>query len=151
MRHHGGERRRPVVSVANTELALLEYLKSTIGAGHITRKRISRTHHTPSFTYVIYSRQALTLLARITPFLRTHKRHRAELLLQSYVLLTPRNGRYTPEMAAARDVFEQQFLAIRVRAPNGSAEQGTVSPAGHSDLHADTGHSYREASLTLDG
>jgi len=94
VRHHGGENRRPVISVANTEYALLQYLQTTVGAGRITNKRISRLHHTPSFTFAIYSRQALALLTQITPFLRTCKRARAELLLQSHLALTPRNGRW---------------------------------------------------------
>ena len=115
VRHHGGENRRPVVSVANTELELLQYVRTAVGAGRITRKRISRSHHTPSFVFVVYSRQALALLQQITPFLRTHKRKRAELLLKSYLTLTPRNGRYTAELAAARTAFEEQFFAIRVR------------------------------------
>jgi hypothetical protein len=74
VRHHGGENRRAAVSVANTELQLLTYLMTTIGAGRITYKRIAQLHHTPSFTYVIYSRQALALLRQITPYLQTYKR-----------------------------------------------------------------------------
>src|SRR5262245_60238272 len=72
LRHHGAEHRRAVVSVANTEYALLQYLLRAIGAGRITNKGIAQAHHTPSFTYVIYSRQALALLEQITPFLRVH-------------------------------------------------------------------------------
>ena len=116
VRHHGGENRRAVVSVANTELRLLTYLMTTIGAGRITNKRIAQLHHTPSFTYVIYSRQALALLRQITPYLQTYKQARAELLLRDYVAVTPRNGRYTEELLAARTLFEERFFAIRIRA-----------------------------------
>ncbi len=115
LRHHGGEQRRPVVSVANTDYALLQYLLLTIGAGRITNKRIAQLHHTPSGTFVIYSRQALALLEQVTPFLRTYKRERAELLLHSYRALTPRNGRYTEPMLAARQAFEDRFFAVCVR------------------------------------
>jgi hypothetical protein len=52
----------------------------------------------------------------VAPFLRTYKTHRANLLLQEYVRLTPRNGRYTPEQGAARDDFESRFFAISTRA-----------------------------------
>jgi hypothetical protein len=116
VRHHGCENRRPVVSVANTDFALLEYIKAAVGAGRITRKRIAESHHTPSFAFAIYSRQALALLRQITPYLRTCKRARAELLIDSYLLVTPRNGRYTAELSAARTVFEAQFFSIRTRA-----------------------------------
>jgi hypothetical protein len=116
VRHHCGENRRPVVSVANTELMLLDYLKTTIGAGRITRKRIAQSHHTPSFTFVIFSRQALALLEQIAPYMHTCKRGRAELLQQEYLAVTARSGRYTAEMLAAREAFEERFFAIRVRA-----------------------------------
>ena len=118
VRKHGGENRRAAVSVANTELELLTYLRSTIGAGRITRKRISQAHHTPSYVFVVYSRQALALLRQLAPFMRTHKRKRAELLLARYLALTPRNGKYTAELAEARAIFEDDFLSIRVRAGN---------------------------------
>src|SRR5262245_40780115 len=89
--------------------------RARIGAGRITNKRIVKAHHTRSFVFAIYSRQALELLRQITPYLRTHKRARAELLLLRYLLVTPRNGRYTPELLAARAAFETDFFAIRVR------------------------------------
>jgi hypothetical protein len=87
----------------------------TIGAGRITNKRIAQLHHTPSFTYVIYSRQALALLEQIAPFLRTYKRDRAALLLQSYLTVTPRNGKYTQSALAARQAFEARFFELCVR------------------------------------
>ena len=78
-------------------------------------KRVSQPHHTPSFAFVIRSRQALLLLEQITPYLRTYKRSRAELLLRSYLSVTPRNGRYTATVLAARRAFEEQFFAISSR------------------------------------
>ena len=126
VRHHSGEHRRPVVSVANTERGLLTYLHETIGAGRITSKCIAKDHHTPSFVFAIYSRQALELLRQVAPYLRTHKRARAELLLARYLLVTPRNGRYTAELLAARAAFESIFFAVRVRqsAPYRPASRG---------------------------
>jgi hypothetical protein len=76
----------------------------------------ARAHHSPSFAYCITSRQALHLLAQIAPFLRTYKSQRACLLLQEYVRLTPRNGRYTAEQLAARAEFEVRFFTISTRA-----------------------------------
>lgn len=128
VRHHGTERRRPVVSVANTEYDLLAYLKARIGAGRITSKCVAKDHHTPSFVFVIYSRQALDLLQRILPYLRTYKRARAELLLRRYVLATPRNGRYTPELIEARAALERDFFAIPSRTSACAIATGTASP-----------------------
>ena len=115
-RTHRGENRRPVVSISSTELELLTYVRSVIGAGRITTKVCAREHHSPSFTYSITSRQALTLLAHVCPFLRTYKLKRACLLLEEYQRVTPRNGRYTTEQRTARAQLEERFFAISIRA-----------------------------------
>jgi LAGLIDADG-like domain len=115
-RTHRGENRRPVVSISSTELQLLTYVQSVIGAGRITGKACAREHHSPSFAYCITSRQALALLAQVYPFLRTYKSRRACLLLEEYQRVTPRNGRYTAELLAARAQLEARFFAISTRA-----------------------------------
>jgi hypothetical protein len=109
---HANESRRLVVSISNTEYALLEYVKHVCAAGRITNKRISQPHHTPSFAYKISNRQALALLEQIYPFLRSYKADRAALVLREYVNLTPRNGKYTDALRQARDAFEQEFLRL---------------------------------------
>lgn len=115
-RTHRGENRRAVVSISSTELSLLTYVRSVIGAGRITGKVCAREHHSPSYAYCITSRQALQLLTQVTPFLRTYKSKRACMLLEDYTRLTPRNGRYTAEQQAARTEFETRFFAISTRA-----------------------------------
>ncbi|TLZ32316.1 MAG: hypothetical protein E6K20_02260 [Gammaproteobacteria bacterium] len=115
-RTHRGENRRPVVSISSTELSLLLYVRSVVGAGRITSKVRAQDHHSPAFAYTISSRQALTLLGRVWPYLRTYKAGRACLLVEEYVRVTPRNGRYTPHQRAARQAFEQRFFANSVRA-----------------------------------
>ena len=92
---HKFDNRQLVVSISNTERNLLNYVQETVGAGRITNKRTSRVNHTPSFTYSISNRQALDLLKQITPYLKSYKFGRATLVLDHYVRLTPRNGRYT--------------------------------------------------------
>ena len=109
-RTHAGENRRPVVSVANTELPLLQFLVDHVGVGKITRKRVVSDLHTPSYCYAVSSRQALALLAQVAPYMRSYKRQRAELILAQYQLLTPRNGKYTAALRAARTRFEQALL-----------------------------------------
>ena len=112
-RKHKNENRQLAVTISNTERELLEYALETIGAGKITGKRTTQDHHTPSFTYAIYNRQALDLLEQITPFLRTYKCKRATLILSDYVRLTPRNGKYTEVMLNMRQQFESQVLSIK--------------------------------------
>jgi len=115
IRMHRGENRRPVVSISNTELPLLRYIRTVIGAGRITNKRAAAIHHTPSYAYVLTGRRAISLMRQVVPFLRTYKAARAQLILEHYVAVTPRNGRYSPALKAKRDEFERAFFAIRVR------------------------------------
>jgi hypothetical protein len=120
-RLHARENRRLVVSIANTEAELLNFVHSEIGAGKITRKRTTSPQHTPSFCYAVSSRQALDLLRQIVRYLRSYKRQRAELALENYEEVTPRNGKYTAAQDIARKAFENSFLALTprriVRAP----------------------------------
>jgi hypothetical protein len=112
-RRHANEHRQLVVSIANTELPLLEYVLEQTGTGKITRKRTVSAKHTPSFCYAVSNRQALTLLEQLHPYLRSYKRRRAELILAKYEQLTPRNGKYTPALNQIRLDFERELLATR--------------------------------------
>lgn len=112
-RKHAGENRQLIISISNTEAQILEFVLEAVGAGKITRKKTAAAHHTPSLTYAIWNRQALALLKQIKPYLRSYKRLRAELILSNYVRLTPRNGKYSTELARAREKFEQDVLNAR--------------------------------------
>ena len=111
-REHARENKRLVVSISNTEIALLQFVLDSVGAGKITNKRTYSDKHTPSYAYKITNRQALTLLEQIAQYLRSYKRGRAELALNTYISVTPRNGRYTSEQQINREEFERAFLAI---------------------------------------
>ena len=66
-----------------------------------------------------WNRQALNLLTQVEPYLQSYKRLRVQLILKNYVLLTPRNGKYTAALRAMRAAFEAEVLRIRVGArPN---------------------------------
>lgn len=112
-RQHRNEKRRLVVCISNNELEILGFAKDSIGAGRITTKRTYNERHADSFTYQISSRQALDLLSQIVPHMKSYKARRAALALSDYVRLTPRNGKYQPEVVKERERFERQVLAIR--------------------------------------
>ena len=112
-RVHRGENRRLVVSVSNNDRCLLDFVRTSIGAGRITNKRTYSARHAPSFAYQISSRQALDLLRHVVPYLKTYRAKRASLALSEYLRLTPRNGRYRPAVAASRREFELRLLAIK--------------------------------------
>ena len=112
-RKHRNENRQLAISISSTEKNLLEFVLSTAGVGKITNKRIAKAHHTPSYVYAVYNRQALDLLEQIFANLRGYKSRRAALILRDYIKLTPRNGKYTPEQHASRKQFENSVLEIK--------------------------------------
>jgi hypothetical protein len=119
-RKHRGENRQLVISISSTEAQPLSYIHTAVGAGRITHKRTARITHTPGVTYSIDNRQALALLVQIAPYLRTYKAQRAELILNDYVRLTPRNGKYSPQQLREREVFIERFLRLNPRRQAGS-------------------------------
>jgi len=112
-RRNRNKKRGLVVSISNTEKDILNYVQDTVGAGKITNKRTTSSNHTPSYAFNIANRQALGLLRYIAPFLQSHKAKRASLVLQDYVRLTPRNGRYTHDQIQEREDFARKFFSIR--------------------------------------
>lgn len=111
-RRHKSDQRQLAVSISNTELAILRYVHSAVGAGKITSKVAYRKHHTPSYAYSVANRQALALLGQITPYLKSYKAKRARLVLDDYVRLTPRNGKYSALLLKERATFIKAFFAI---------------------------------------
>ncbi len=112
-RKHRGDNRQLVISISNTERELLDYVKHAVGAGRITNKKAYRANHTPSLTYVITNRQALDLLGQIDPYLRSYKSERSALVLEHYIRLTPRNGRYTKQQRTERENFIEKFFNLQ--------------------------------------
>jgi hypothetical protein len=119
-RLHAGENRRLVVAIVSTEIQLLEFVLEEFSAGKITRKRTTSSKHAPSFCFAVTSRQALMLLMQVTRHLRSYKKLRAELALELYTALTPRNGRYDADQLAMRREFESRLLAL---SPNGRVDE----------------------------
>jgi hypothetical protein len=126
-RRHSNENRQLVVSVANTELPILQFLIDHIGTGKITRKRTILPQHTPSFCYSVSNLQELDLLQQVTPYLRSYKRLRAKLILARYKSVTPRNGKYSAAARISRALFEREVLALSARSSTSKQYQGDPS------------------------
>jgi hypothetical protein len=109
---HRGNKREIVLSISNTDRTLLEFVRDIVGAGHITSKRTYSERHTPSYAYKITNRQALDLLSQIAGHLKTYRAKRANLALDQYVAVTPRNGKYSQVTLRMKDDFEREFLAL---------------------------------------
>ncbi len=114
-RRHADENRQLVVTISSTERVLVDWVIRTVRVGKITSKKTVASHHAPGLTYVVSNRQALTILEQVTPFLKSYKVKRAQLVLEHYRKLTPRNGKYNLKTREARLEFERKFAAISIR------------------------------------
>lgn len=107
------EFRYPTIAVSSCTLGILETVKEICDGGVITPKRTYKSTHSPSWAWKIERQRAIAILEEVTPFLKEPKKKaRAELIIKDYTRLTPRNGRYTDELRAAKHEFEDAFFAI---------------------------------------
>ena len=112
-RKHRNENRQLGLTISSTELQLLQFVIDATGVGKISNKKASKPNHSHSYAYGVYNRQALHLIEQIHPHLLSYKAARCALVLSDYLRLTPRNGKYTPALAAERKRFEAFFLSIK--------------------------------------
>jgi hypothetical protein len=102
----------PQVSVASNDREVLEWLQARFG-GVITTEKPRLPTPSISFDWKLTDRKALAFLGLIRPYLLIHrKQRRVELLLTDYLACTPRNGRYSPEMAARKQELVRQFHSL---------------------------------------
>lgn len=104
------EFRRPVVSVTSTTYELLNFLRVEFG-GYICQHTRRSEKHSQAWSWRTVSNGALQFLAQIYPFLKEpEKKRRTALILRSYKMITPRNGKYTNKQREAKVKFEQSFF-----------------------------------------
>lgn len=115
IRFKANQQPAPCVSVASNTIELLQWIKDTSGLGRIkSKKNYDAHHHANSFTYEVKYNDAIQLLEWISPYLRINsKQKRAQLIINNYKDLTPRNGRYTEEQLTRKEDFYNTFIAIK--------------------------------------
>lgn len=114
-RIHSNEFHSPCVSIASTTLELLEFIKLTIGKGSIIKKKnYNESLHKDCYSYVLRRNDAINLLIEISPYLIINsKKQRADLIIEKYKSLTPRNGRYSKELLISKENFYNEFISIK--------------------------------------
>jgi hypothetical protein len=102
--------RFPTVSMTSTTWALVEFMKRNFG-GSICTHRNYRANHSPAWSWRVRWIPAIDFLRLVLPYLREpEKKRRAELIVGRFKELTPRNGKYTPQMIEAKLAFEREFF-----------------------------------------
>jgi len=111
---HRNEFRRPCISIASTDKELLIYVQSLTGGVINNKKNYKPENHKDSFTlYIKQKKDVFNTLFQISPFLRINqKRNRALCILEQYDNVTPRNGKYSPELLKQKAAFEDSFFQI---------------------------------------
>lgn len=95
--------------------ALLEWILKITKMGRIQyKKNYKPNKHQNSYTYIVRYNDAIRLLSEIEPYLVIpQKKQRAKMILTEYKMLTPRNGKYSPELLKAKEDFYQRFISIK--------------------------------------
>lgn len=111
---HKNQYHSPCVSIASTDLELLEWIKDKVGNGTITRKKnYNKIRHKDSFTYTLVYDAAIDFLIAIQTYLVIEKKKlRAKHIIDSYKEVTLRNGRYNEEQKLKKEKFYNDFLAL---------------------------------------
>ncbi|GAA0352708.1 LAGLIDADG family homing endonuclease [Bacillus horti] len=113
-RMHASENRRPIISIASTDIELLKFTKGLVGGVITSKKNYNPNKHRSSFVLQIKNKEnVLTTLGLILPYLRvTSKINRATYIINNYDRVTIRNGRYTPEQLRLKKEFENHFFLL---------------------------------------
>lgn len=112
---HKNQQHAPVVSVSSTDRELLDWLKDITTKGSISLKPAKKENHKDSWDWKISYNAALELLELILPYLKIERKiYRALLLVNEYKDLTPRNGKYTPDMVASKQEFLRRFHNLEI-------------------------------------
>lgn len=111
-RMKSNERRCPVVSVSSTTYELMLFMKEHFGGAISTLSRAADQGHKQAWHWQTSRNNAIMLLSLIEPYMvEPAKKRRAQLVINRYKAVTPRNGKYTTEMIELRDAFEQEFFS----------------------------------------
>ena len=102
----------PQVAVASNDYEVLEWFQKRFG-GSIVTKQPRMPTHSVSYDWRLTDRRALTFLQLIRPYLVIERKiRRIDLLLNDYITCTPRNGRYTDEMAERKQMLIETFFSL---------------------------------------
>jgi hypothetical protein len=102
----------PQVSIASVDRELLDWLRKRLG-GSIVTKLPRSPNHSISYEWRLTDRRALQFLKLVRPYLVIQRKvNRADLLLEAYLACTPRNGRYSEELARRKQVLIETFSSL---------------------------------------
>ncbi|WP_082306982.1 LAGLIDADG family homing endonuclease [Bacillus sp. FJAT-27245] len=113
-RMHRKEFRRPCITIASTDIELLEYVKSITGGTIVNKKNYRPLKHKNSYCLnIVKKKEVFTALKQVSPYLRVErKKDRCNWILLHYNNVTPRNGKYDQQKLALKIEFEKSFFCL---------------------------------------
>ncbi len=102
----------PFISMSSTTPELTDKMQSLFG-GNITPRQPRQPTHKLAWVWQLRGRKALNALQLMGPYLlEKRKKAKALMLVEEWIAVTPRNGKYTVEQAATKVGFIARFKAI---------------------------------------
>ena len=131
-RTHKNEMPSPQLTITNTNLSLLEWVRRVSGCGKIIHRSRRRPNHKLVYMWCVgKTDKCLDALQTVWPYLRI-KRRQARLLLTRYKAMTPRNGKYTAVVLRKKLQLVADIRALNRRSIDPIAQE--VSTTLISDL-----------------
>ena len=108
--HSTDKFRAPSVEMTSTTYAMLEKIQVLCG-GNISQQKVYKETYKQSWHWQVRYDKAINLLAEVKDYLLEPKKsYRANLIVNEYKNVTPRNGKYNEEKLAAKLDFEERFF-----------------------------------------
>ncbi|XWK89983.1 MAG: hypothetical protein U7127_08025 [Phormidium sp.] len=102
--------RAPYLTMTSTSIELVQFMKDHFGGSACIAHK-AKNNHSEAYHWKVGRKGAIEALKLIAPYLREQeKARRAQLILENYPALLPRNGRYTPELLAKINLIEKEFF-----------------------------------------
>jgi hypothetical protein len=105
-----GTTRHPAISVTNTSLPMLEFLRSLFG-GSIRKQKTYKPHHKEAWVWGVSYQRAMHMIDCILPYMKDEEKvRRAIIIIDEWNDATPSNGRYTDELLALKEAIIYRFF-----------------------------------------
>lgn len=102
--------RYPVVEMSSTTYAMVKKMQE-LAFGTISNQKVYKENYKQAYHQQVRGDKAIALLTEIKDYLlEPKKKYRAELIVNEYKSVTPRNGRYSEEKLVQKLDFEKRFF-----------------------------------------
>lgn len=107
-----GEFRYPTITFCNNDKGIIDYV-NTFCLGTVSVKRSDNPLHKDNYVWKLAHRRAVDVIQEILPYMHESKKvARGKTIIENYIALTPRNGKYSAELKIKKHLWEEEFFKI---------------------------------------